>query len=767
MNSQADQLESLLEEGQVLLQKNRLQEAKQVLAKVCHLYPDNPEAWFRLSNVNGRLGDMDAVAECCRRALALKPDHGPAHVNLGNVFFSQGRLEAAAAEYQAALQIQPRHYFACFNLGNVFYGMERYDDAASSYQEAVQINPGSHLAHVGLGHVHMRQGAYDQAADSYMQALRTNPEDSSTHSNLGLALYNLNRDDEAIASFQRALDIDLRNIVALNNLGTLGKQLGRLDAYVDYYRRVTALMPDATEARRAFIENIGAMIPTAYDPWLDDELKRCLSATDVNSGPIAGVAARHLKRKYGIQTPVANGGGAIGAVIERIGRDDLFLLYLRSTINTDPELELWLTVVRRALLFQHGDGALTYCATRVISAMAYQCLNNEYVFCTDKEEEGLIAELKRAIEQRAPILQAADGALEGDLRAFGMYERLYALSCREHLNDLPLQSWSEEFLPLREQALANLLEEDEIKRTIPTLGDSEDEISRLVQSQYEENPYPRWICKPSPQRGSVKAVLTQLFPHFVPPPFLDGAVRILVAGCGTGQQPIVTSLTLENVDILAVDISRSSLAYAIRMARKFNVNNIQFMQGDILALSGLENRFHIIESTGVLHHMKDPLAGWRVLTGLLVDNGLMRIGLYSEKDRLDITAVRNLIAEQNLTPDKANIRALRARMLRGELGDGVKGLLASRDFYSTSGCRDLIFHYQEHQFTLPRIAAALGGLGLDFIGFRLENDGIKRRYQHMFPEDKEMTNLALWDRFEQVYPHTFAKMYDFWCQKQR
>lgn len=767
MNSQADQLEPLLEEGQRLLQENRLADAKQVLAKACHLYPDNPEAWYRLSNVNGRLGDLDAVTECCRRVLALNPDHCPAHVNLGNVLHSQGRHEEAVAEYQAALRIQPSHYFAWFSLGNAFYGMERYDDAVSSYKKAIEINPGSNLAHVGLGHGYMQQGAYAQAADSYMQALRLNPEDSFTHNNLGLALFNLNRGDEAIASFQKALDVDLRNVVALNNLGALGKQLGRLDTYVDYYRRVTALMPDAGEARRAFIQNIGAMIPAAYDPWLDDELKRCLSAADANSAPIAGVTARHLKRKYNIQVPVANEGGAIEEIIERIGRDDLFLLYLHNTINTDPELELLLTGVRRTLLFQYGDDTLTHAAIRVMSAMAYQCLNNEYVFFRDEEEEDRVAGLKRAIEQRAPTLQAADEAFERGLWVFAMYDRLYALSCREHLNALPVESWSEEFLLLREQALVNLLEEDEIKRTIPTLGNSEDETSRLVQSQYEENPYPRWISKPSPERGCVKRVLTQLFPHFAPPPFLDDAVRILVAGCGTGQHPIVTSLTLDNVDILAVDISRSSLAYAIRMARKFGVNNIQFMQGDILALSGLEERFHIIESTGVLHHMKDPLAGWRVLTGLLVENGLMHIALYSEKDRRDITAVRNLIAERHLTPDKANIRALRARILRGELGDGVKGLLASRDFYSTSGCRDLIFHYQEHQFTVPQIETALGDLGLKFIGFRLENDGIKRQYQHMFPEDKDMTNLALWDRFEQAYPHTFAKMYDFWCQKKQ
>ena len=41
------------------------------------------------------------------------------------------------------------------------------------------------------------------------------------------------------------------------------------------------------------------------------------------------------------------------------------------------------------------------------------------------------------------------------------------------------------------------------------------------------------------------------------------------------------------------------------------------MQGDILKLNQLEKQFDIIESAGVLHHMDDPLAGWKVLVDRL------------------------------------------------------------------------------------------------------------------------------------------------------
>jgi SAM-dependent methyltransferase len=456
------------------------------------------------------------------------------------------------------------------------------------------------------------------------------------------------------------------------------------------------------------------------------------------------------------------------ALIGRIGGDELFLLLLEKTINTDPDLENLLTDIRRVLLFKYGAApGLTPGEAQVAYALACQCLNNEYVFAQDEGEGARVAVLKEAIERRVPVLSAADAELERDLVVYGMYDRLCSLSCREALHAISRDGWSEGFQGLLEQALLNPLEEDKIKAAIPTLGRLEDTTTRLVRSQYEENPYPRWISVPQLKKRNIKRVLKQLFPRFSPPDFLDSPIQFLVAGCGTGQHPIITSLTFDNVDITAVDISKSSLAYAIRMARGYGVKNIHFMQGDILELGELGRQFHIIESTGVLHHMEDPLAGWKVLTDLLIDDGLMSIGLYSEKARQHIVAARELIAREHLPSDTTSIRNLRTRIFRRELGDLLYSLTSSKDFYSTSGCRDLIFHSREHRFTLPQLDKAIQSLGLDFIGFEFEDTRVNSRYQEMFPTDEYMTNLTLWDHFEDNYPHTFARMYNFWCQKKR
>ena len=98
--------------------------------------------------------------------------------------------------------------------------------------------------------------------------------------------------------------------------------------------------------------------------------------------------------------------------------------------------------------------------------------------------------------------------------------------------------------------------------------------------------------------------------------------------------------------MLAVDLSLASLCYAKRQALALGLTNIAFAEADILKLGGIGRTFDIVDASGVLHHMADPWAGWRVLLSLLRPGGFMRVGLYSRLARRDINAARALIAER-------------------------------------------------------------------------------------------------------------------------
>ena len=92
-----------------------------------------------------------------------------------------------------------------------------------------------------------------------------------------------------------------------------------------------------------------------------------------------------------------------------------------------------------------------------------------------------------------------------------------------------------------------------------------------------------------------------------------------------------------------------------------------------------------------------------------------------------------------------------------------KKLNYNYDFYSTSNVRDLIFHVQEHRFTLPQIKNSLDELGLKFCGF--ENKDVISNFKELHKNETDIYDLELWHQFEERNPQAFSGMYQFWCQK--
>jgi hypothetical protein len=141
----------------------------------------------------------------------------------------------------------------------------------------------------------------------------------------------------------------------------------------------------------------------------------------------------------------------------------------------------------------------------------------------------------------------------------------------------------------------------------------------------------------------------------------------------------------------------------------------------------------------------------------------MKIGLYSERGRGAVLAAHTLRDERGWEATPAGIRLARREILALSDDHPARPLVWSPDFYSISGCRDLVFHACEHRFTLPEIAELLEALGLQFVGFQHFHPAVDRRYDARFPDDPARTNLENWDALEADHPEIFAGMYQFWC----
>ncbi len=281
-------------------------------------------------------------------------------------------------------------------------------------------------------------------------------------------------------------------------------------------------------------------------------------------------------------------------------------------------------------------------------------------------------------------------------------------------------------------------EETEERSAIAALTLIRNDTSVEVMRQYEENPYPRWTVNPLTAfaadlaRGRTVATAEQ-----------QAERDILIAGCGTGSHAIQIAQVYPNARLLAVDISMTSLAYARRKTRELGLRNIDYAQADILELGTIDRSFDSIESVGVLHHLAEPLAGWKVLVSLLRPGGTMRIGLYSELARRVIVEARSRIAARNYRATADDIRRCRQEIFRE--AEQWKPLIGAKDFYSTSGCHDLLFNVMEHRLTISEIAAFLNEHGLTFQGFEpFDDPTVLEKFREQFPGTADETNLDQW-----------------------
>ncbi len=443
-----------------------------------------------------------------------------------------------------------------------------------------------------------------------------------------------------------------------------------------------------------------------------------------------------------------------------IADDPLLRQILVSGRVSDREVERVLTLARNGLLRQaRAERSLEPPSMEFFCALAHQCFLNEYVFAETEAERVEVERLQAQLEDR---LRAGGEVAPAWLVALAAFRPLHSLAAAEGLLG---RAWPEPIDALVTLQLREPLEERALCAELPALTAVDDPVSRVVQAQYEENPYPRWVtAAPAARPLRLDAFVRERFPHAAldPIPGAD-APDVLIAGCGTGSHPIETARRFVGARVLGVDLSRASLAYALRKTRALGLP-IAYAQADILALDRVGRSFDLIEASGSLHHLADPAAGWRALLRCLRPGGLMLLGLYSARARADLNAARAAAAARGYRGTAGEIRRFRQEIFAWPDGTPGKSVMQHGDFYSTSGCRDLLFHVQEHQYELPEIDRFVRSERLRFLGFELDRR-ILRVFAAAHPDDPAMADLDAWHRFECANPGIFTGMYQFWIQK--
>lgn len=607
---------------------------------------------------------------------------------------------------------------AAFAEARKFFELSRFDDALKSLDASIAHQPSARAWRI-KGYIHKLNGRLDDAAQALESALEIDIKD---HNSLALlAEVRMAQEDTAQA--------------------------------IGLYVMAIAAKPDDISYKENFLLLAGALPFTQYNPQAADALVNCLKTPEVecSGAQILWLSlfetSPRVRDLYNVKPspigPVFDAGG-FGAKADLSPLDkDLFIEGLQRLAIYHPAFDQFLTHLRRHLLLNIGADKMTPPQLRLAAALAHYCYFTEFMFDVQPDEQAaadaLAAQLNAAPDVARACLYACYAPLAAVDSAPAIAQKLRAME-------------GSVFASLAQTQIDEPAALAADKANIPALTAIDEGVSARVRAQYEEFPYPRWKklsgMKKEPE---VSAVLSR--PH----------LQVLVAGCGTGREAINAASALKDSQVLAIDLSLTSLAYARKRAAQLGIKNITFKQADITKLPGvLTPSFDYITSSGVLHHLADPEGGLKILTSLLKPDGVMRIALYSELGRRAVVAGRDAIAKGGYTGTADSMRKFRRDMPRLLPADTVMDLMGFGDYYHLSMFRDLLFHEQEHRFDIPRIRRALDDCGLEFIKFGTKK-AMDALYTQAYPDGQH--TLDRWHELEQKNPSLFREMYFIWCRK--
>ncbi len=133
---------------------------------------------------------------------------------------------------------------------------------------------------------------------------------------------------------------------------------------------------------------------------------------------------------------------------------------------------------------------------------------------------------------------------------------------------------------------------------------------------------------------------------------------ILIAGCGTNQAAVFAHRN-PGAKVVGVDISQPSLYHQQYLKDKHGLRTLEVHLLPIEELPTLDRDFDLIVSTGVLHHLADPLVGMKALGTCLRPEGAIGLTLYAKYGRTGVEMMQSVFRDMELCQDDASVHIVK------------------------------------------------------------------------------------------------------------
>jgi tetratricopeptide (TPR) repeat protein len=239
---------------QLLILKNRLDEAGKLNAEILKANPRDVEALVYHGQIQLRHGDANGAADSLQSALKNDPDNAVAHYHLGIAFDQQHNEARAESEWREAVRLRPDLTDAQRALASVElrrgdldalmqtaqqiittqpYSADgfmlravaeingkKYSEAEKDLHKAMEAAPASSAPYVQMGNMHLVQKQFGEAEKFYQQALDKDPSSTDGLNGLLNTYFAQKQADKAVAAANAQIAKSPNNSAFYDLLGT-------------------------------------------------------------------------------------------------------------------------------------------------------------------------------------------------------------------------------------------------------------------------------------------------------------------------------------------------------------------------------------------------------------------------------------------------------------------------------------------------------------------------------------------------------------------
>lgn len=179
-------------------------------------------------------------------------------------------------------------------------------------------------------------------------------------------------------------------------------------------------------------------------------------------------------------------------------------------------------------------------------------------------------------------------------------------------------------------------------------------------------------------------------------------LKILIAGCGSDQAAILAMCNSKH-NFYGIDLSKKSIDHQNILKEKHQINNLELFCDDFRNVE-FDFKFDYIISSGVIHHLENPITGIKYFKKYIKNDGVICLMVYGDNQSYGLNKVKTLFQYLNLKQDSESINISRNLIYNLPEDHPAKIFTKSvKDLSYDAGVIDLMLHNKEKFFNINEL----------------------------------------------------------------